>query len=70
MPYSHLGAFMNNAPCSQKYLLWEQVAIVMLNRISDQMIWPGTAGDGVPWRHVRLDNAPKYYRYTAYRNNT
>ena len=67
--YSHLGAFMQNAPNQQKHALWEQVGISMLNRVSTKPVWLSTAGGGVPWLHVRLDDTPKYYRYKQYRNN-
>ena len=31
-------------------------------------VWVSTAGAGVSWLHVRLDDRPKYYGYQPYRN--
>ncbi len=39
----------------------------MEKRVSDKPVWLSTAGGGVPWLHVRLDNRPKYYSYRPYR---
>lgn len=30
--------------------------------------WLSTAGMGVSWLHVRLDERPKYYRFQEYRS--
>jgi len=67
--YSHLAAFMAHSPQEQKHALWEQVGISMLERICDRPLWLSTAGGGVAWLHVRLDNVPKYYRFSEYRAN-
>jgi len=66
--YGHLGAFMSNAAREQKLAFWEQVGIAMLDRLSEKPVWLNTAGAGVPWLHLRLDDRPKYYRYEPYRN--
>ena len=66
--YSHLGAFMANAPIDQKHDLWQQVGRSMLSRISEAPVWLNTAGTGVPWLHVRLDDRPKYYLHQPYQN--
>jgi hypothetical protein len=42
-----------------------------LQRVAIQLgtapVWVSTAGMGVSWLHVRLDNRPKYYGYKPYR---
>ncbi len=39
----------------------------MLKRIGEAPMWLSTAGAGVPWLHVRLEDRPKYYGHAAYR---
>ncbi len=65
--YGHLAAFVRSAPTHQQQALWEAVAEAMLQRISAKPVWLSTAGAGVSWLHVRLDNYPKYYGYDPYR---
>ena len=65
--HCHLASFLNTCTASQESLLWHHVGKAMLNRVSDEPVWLSTAGGGVPWLHVRLDNKPKYYSYQPYR---
>jgi hypothetical protein len=66
--YGHLAAFMRTAPEAQKHALWRAVGEAMQLRISQKPVWLSTAGMGVAWLHVRLDDRPKYYGYSPYRN--
>lgn len=34
----------------------------------DAPLWVSTSGLGVPWLHVRLDDAPKYYTHRPFRD--
>ena len=65
--YSHIASFHRTAAKTQQHALWEAVAESMLSRIGAQPLWLSTAGGGVDWLHVRLDQRPKYYRYTPWR---
>lgn len=65
--YGHLAVFVRQAPESQKHALWKQVGAAMQRRLSINPVWLSTAGAGVSWLHVRLDDRPKYYGYRAYR---
>ena len=65
--YGHIAAFVRNAPDHQIHSLWQAVALAMQKRLSDRAVWLSTAGMGVPWLHVRLDDRPKYYGYAQYR---
>jgi hypothetical protein len=65
--YAHLAAFVRGAPAQQRHALWQRVAETMLARLSDQPVWLSTAGAGVSWLHVRLDDRPKYYSFSEYR---
>ena len=65
--YSHLGAFVREAPEAQKQSLWQRVGAAMQRRLSTRPVWLSTAGGGVAWLHVRLDDRPKYYGYQPYR---
>lgn len=65
--YGHLAVFLRQAPEAQWQKLWQTVAREMLKRISAKPVWLSTAGGGVSWLHVRLDDWPKYYGYQPYR---
>lgn len=67
--YSHLAAFLRGAPRSQVRALWSVLAQAVKNRLSDSPIWVSTAGGGVAWLHVRIDNRPKYYSFVEYRSS-
>ena len=69
MNYSHLGAFTQQAPRAQQQELWTAVGEAMANRLDTQPIWLSTAGGGVAWLHVRIDNYPKYYHHQPYRSH-
>lgn len=66
--YAHLGEFVRDAPPSAQLQLWARVGAEAQARLSDRPVWISTAGAGVSWLHVRLDDRPKYYRTAAYRN--
>jgi hypothetical protein len=65
--YGHLAAFVRQAPAPQKHALWEVVGAAMQQRLGVKPVWLSTAGAGVSWLHVRLDDRPKYYGYEPYR---
>jgi hypothetical protein len=65
--YAHLAAFMRHGPEAQQHALWRVVARAMQARLSDRPVWLSTAGMGVAWLHVRLDDRPKYYGHQPYR---
>jgi hypothetical protein len=64
--YGHLAAFVRAAPEEQQHELWAAVSNAMQSRINDQPVWLSTAGMGVSWLHVRLDDRPKYYGHRPY----
>jgi hypothetical protein len=65
--YGHIGAFVRQAPEPQRHALWKLVGAAMQRRLSTRPVWLSTAGAGVSWLHVRLDDRPKYYGYEPYR---
>jgi hypothetical protein len=65
--FSHLGAFVRNADHAQQQALWAAVGRAMRRRIGSRPVWLNTAGGGVAWLHVRLDDRPKYYAQAPYR---
>lgn len=65
--YGHLAAFVREAPESQRDALWALVGEAMSHRIGAKPVWLSTAGAGVSWLHVRLDDRPKYYGHDPYR---
>ena len=66
--YGHIGAFVRHAPEPQRHALWERVGAAMQRRVGTKPVWLSTAGAGVSWLHVRLDDRPKYYGYAPYRD--
>ena len=65
--YGHLASFVRGAPGSQQQELWKSVGEAMIQRVGAKPVWLSTAGAGVSWLHVRLDDRPKYYGYAPYR---
>lgn len=65
--YGHLGAFIRYAPEAQRHALWQLVGAAMQRRLSANPVWLSTAGAGVSWLHVRLDDRPKYYSFLPYK---
>jgi hypothetical protein len=64
--YAHFARFVRGAPEAQVHALWTCVAETVLARLSDRRLWVSTAGGGVAWLHVRVENEPKYYAYRPY----
>jgi hypothetical protein len=65
--YGHLAAFVRQAPAFQQQALWQLVGEAVARRVSVKPVWLSTAGAGVAWLHVRLDDHPKYYGFAPYR---
>lgn len=65
--YCHIAAFTRQAPEDRQDMFWQAVGDAMADRLSDSPVWLSTAGGGVPWLHMRLDDRPKYYAYRPYR---
>ena len=59
--YGHLAAFIRHAPEEQRDALWRRIGEAMAQRVGMKPVWLSTAGAGVSWLHVRLDDRPKYY---------
>jgi hypothetical protein len=68
--YGHLAAFVRHAPEAQRHALWRLVGEAMRRRLGNKPVWLNTAGAGVAWLHVRLDDRPKYYGFAPYRRGT
>jgi hypothetical protein len=66
--YPHLAAFTRHAPEAQQRALWRAVGEAMRARVGARKVWLSTAGAGVAWLHVRLDDRPKYYAHRPYRS--
>ena len=64
--YTDIASFSRSAPEDQQQEFWAAVAQTMEVRCGDLPVWLNTAGGGVAWLHVRLDDAPKYYRFAGY----
>ena len=65
--YGQLAAFMREGPDAERHELWRRVGEAVQQRLGPKPLWLSTAGAGVAWLHVRLDDRPKYYGYRAYR---
>ena len=66
--YGHLGAFLRSAPSAQLHAFWILVGQAVRRRTGVRPLWLNTAGGGVSWLHLRLDDQPKYYVHVPYRN--
>lgn len=64
--YSGLAEFFREAPLFQQRALWRELAHHARTRLSAHPMWISVAGGGIGWLHIRLDSAPKYYRYAPY----
>ncbi len=67
--YGHIGPFHWKAPDGQKHALWKLVGRTLEQKLGPNPIWLSTAGAGVSWLHVRLDQTPKYYGFAPYRQS-
>ena len=65
--YNHLAQFARHAPSAPQDALFRAVGEHMQQRIVRKPVWLSTAGAGVSWLHVRLDDRPKYYGHAPYR---
>jgi hypothetical protein len=66
--YSHLAAFVRNAPSNQVMEFWTLGAAQYLDVLKQRegKSWFSTNGMGVAWLHLRLDSQPKYYSYDPF----
>ena len=67
--HCHLASFLATCRATDASALWQATSEAMLNRVSDKPVWLSTAGGGVAWLHIRLDDRPKYYGYSPYRES-
>ena len=67
---THLAAFVRTAPVDVIDELWSAVgqAVARRRAAKAEPLWISTAGLGVHWLHVRLDDRPKYYRHHPFTN--
>jgi hypothetical protein len=65
---THLAEFVRSASPSVADAFWTAVGRAIAGRLASSSIplWVSTAGLGVSWLHVRLDERPKYYRHRHY----
>ena len=67
--YSHIAAFHRSAPASQQHALWISVVHAVRARLGLDPLWLNTAGGGVDWLHIRLDDRPTYYRHQPWKKH-
>ena len=65
--FAHLASFVREGDPEQIDVFWQLVGKAMRKRVSKKPVWLNTAGMGVAWLHVRLDETPKYYAHAPYR---
>ncbi len=69
-PFGHLAAFLRAAPEPLVHAFWRRSALALeqwLDGRPTRPVWFSSAGWGVPWLHLRLDETPKYYRHEPFR---
>lgn len=67
LDFSHLGAFLAHASDEAAIAFWQLAALALRERVGERPVWFSTAGDGVAWLHLRLDDRPKYYHHAPFR---
>lgn len=65
--FTHLADFVRTAAIDQRQNFWKVVGQTFERLSGPQPLWLSTAGAGIPWLHVRIDQRPKYYAYAPYR---
>ena len=65
--HCHLTSFLSTCRAEEETELWRTVGTAMQQRVSNKPVWLSTAGGGVAWLHVRLDDRPKYYGYQPFK---
>lgn len=67
--YNHLGRFIRKADNKQIHALFQRIGITIFEELEAQeTVWLSTAGLGVIWLHVRMDQRPKYYKTKPYKD--
>ncbi|KAL3930947.1 MAG: hypothetical protein SGPRY_001326 [Prymnesium sp.] len=67
--HAHLAAFVRSSSAQQQRTFWRELGSTVQRTLRARghlPTWVSTAGDGVPWLHVRLDSQPKYYKYSPF----
>jgi len=64
--YGHFARFLREGAAEQVDVVLAEVGRAATARVSATPMWMSTAGLGVSWLHVRLDDRPKYYRHAPY----
>lgn len=70
--YGHLARFVRQAPKEQQAVFWRTVSEAMttsLKKATPEPVWLSTAGNGVPWVHVRADSWPKYVKHLEFKTH-
>ena len=67
--HCHLASYLRTADQADGIALWLAVGKAMQDRLNERDVWLNTAGGGVAWLHVRLDDRPKYYHHTEYKTS-
>ena len=65
--HCHLASYLRTADQADGNALWLAVGKAMQVRLNERDVWLNTAGGGVAWLHVRLDDRPKYYHHAEYK---
>ncbi len=63
---AHIAAFLRGAPGPQVRALWQGLSSTGRSALANTPTWISTAGGGVAWLHVRMEERPKYYSYRPY----
>ncbi|MBA4287232.1 MAG: hypothetical protein C0434_17075 [Xanthomonadaceae bacterium] len=64
--YRHLLRYLRLAADADADALWQRIAVELEARIGREPVWLSTAGLGVNWLHIRLDQQPKYLQHRPY----
>lgn len=65
--YAHLAVFLRTATNDEIDDFWKTIGLSYSKSINDKPVWLSTSGLGVHWLHMRIDQKPKYYRYSSFK---
>ena len=68
--HAHMATFVRTASNTELHMFWKAVGAAITTAVASANsapLWISTHGLGVLWLHVRIEHAPKYISYSAYK---
>lgn len=68
--HSHMASFVRTASETELHMFWKAVGAAVSQAVASANgapLWVSSHGLAVLWLHVRIEHAPKYISYSAYK---